>query len=157
MDTALKAQIVDILSKAADLTIATVRPDGWPQATTVSFVHAGMLIYFGTGAGSQKARNIAACPKVSITVDLPYRAWDEIAGLSLAGLAERVTDAAELGHVGQLMLAKFPQLTDFLMPGGEAPAMYRVTPTVISVLDYAKGFGHTEQIAFETDGGPAIA
>lgn len=34
MDAALKQQIVSILEAGRDLTLATVRPDGAPQATT---------------------------------------------------------------------------------------------------------------------------
>ena len=81
MDPALKQEIVAILEEANDLTIATVREDGYPQATTVSYVNDGLTIYFGCAAGSQKAKNIALNPKVSLTVNLPYAGWDEIRGL----------------------------------------------------------------------------
>jgi hypothetical protein len=30
------------------------------------------------------------------------------------------------------------------MPGPDEVRLFRVTPTVISVLDYSKGFGHTD-------------
>jgi hypothetical protein len=33
--------------------------------------------------------------------------------------------------------------------------LFRVTPTVISVLDYSKGFGHTDLVACDTPGGVA--
>jgi hypothetical protein len=36
MDRALEQEIVSILDEANDMTIATVRQDGYPQATTVS-------------------------------------------------------------------------------------------------------------------------
>jgi hypothetical protein len=36
MDPALEREIVSILNESNDLTIATVREDGYPQATTVS-------------------------------------------------------------------------------------------------------------------------
>ena len=36
MDPALEREIVSILNEANDLTIANVREDGYPQATTVS-------------------------------------------------------------------------------------------------------------------------
>jgi len=32
------------------------------------------------------------------------------------------------------------------MPTPEDVKIFRVTPTVISVLDYSKGFGHTELV-----------
>lgn len=38
------------------MTIATIRDDGYPQATVVGFVHDGLTIYFGSDRNSQKAR-----------------------------------------------------------------------------------------------------
>ena len=64
MDTAIRKQVVSIIDDIDDLTIATIRNDGYPQATTVSYVNDGLTIYFGTTSDSQKARNIAANNKV---------------------------------------------------------------------------------------------
>jgi nitroimidazol reductase NimA-like FMN-containing flavoprotein (pyridoxamine 5'-phosphate oxidase superfamily) len=144
---AQREQIISILDAAEDLTIATVRADGYPQATTVSFVNDGLAIYFGTWVNSQKAKNIARCDKVSVTVDLPYKSWSEIRGLSIGGRARRVENGEELGRVGALMFKRFPQLADFVKPGDVEMAIYRIDPEVISILDYAKGFGHTELAA----------
>jgi hypothetical protein len=47
--------------------------DGYPQATTVSYVSDGLTIYFGCGEASQKARNLARNTKVSLTVTLTMR------------------------------------------------------------------------------------
>ncbi|MEJ0026465.1 MAG: pyridoxamine 5'-phosphate oxidase family protein [Rhizomicrobium sp.] len=88
--SALTDQIRRVIASGSDMTIATIRPDGWPQATTVSYAGDGLTIYFGTGAASQKARNLAKNPKVL--------------------------------------------------------AMFRVTLSVASVLDYSKGFGHTDVV-----------
>lgn len=41
MDPAAEQKIVSILNEADDLTIATDREDGYPQATTVSCVSDG--------------------------------------------------------------------------------------------------------------------
>ena len=54
MDTAIRKQVVSITDDIDDLTIATVRKDGYPQATTVSYVNDGLTIYFGTTSDSQK-------------------------------------------------------------------------------------------------------
>jgi nitroimidazol reductase NimA-like FMN-containing flavoprotein (pyridoxamine 5'-phosphate oxidase superfamily) len=51
MDPVLKQKIIAILGDANDMTIATIREDGYPQATTVSYVNDGLIIYFGCGAG----------------------------------------------------------------------------------------------------------
>lgn len=96
MDPALKEEILSILQGASDMTIATVRDDGYPQATTVSYVNDDLAIYFGCAAKSQKAKNIARSNKISLTVNMPYTNWDDIRGLSMGGRAERVTDPREM-------------------------------------------------------------
>jgi uncharacterized pyridoxamine 5'-phosphate oxidase family protein len=144
MKTALKQEILSVLQNAADMTIATVRQDGYPQATTVSYVSDGLAIYFGTAANSQKARNLARNPKVSLTINLPYTSWDDIRGVSIGGTAERITGLYEISRVGRLMFEKFPQIAKYVSGVTEEMALFRVTPQVISLLDYRQGFGHTE-------------
>ncbi len=142
-----KADILEILDGAKDLTVATVREDGYPQATTVSFVHDGLKIYFGCDPNSQKARNIERSDKVSLTADLPYKEWNEIRGVSVGGRARFVTDAKERQHVFELMLARFPQIADYIKESdADEVGVVCVEPEVISLLDYRKGFGHTEEI-----------
>lgn len=143
-----RSDILEILGGALDMTIATVREDGYPQATTVSFVHDGLTIYFVCGSDSQKARNIERSGKVSLTVNLPYEAWTEIRGLSLGGHAEFVQDEAEIARVNEAMLARFPQIGEIEIPESEMEQMriVRITPEVISLLDYRVEFGHTEEI-----------
>jgi nitroimidazol reductase NimA-like FMN-containing flavoprotein (pyridoxamine 5'-phosphate oxidase superfamily) len=143
---AQRDQIVSILDAAADLTIATNRPDGYPQATTVSFVNDGDKIYFGTGAKAQKAQNIARDYRISIAITDPYRTWDDIRGVSIGGRARRVTEPEELQRVGELMFKKFPQISRYAEFGaGTELALFRIDPRVISILDYSQGFGHTER------------
>jgi general stress protein 26 len=134
-----KLEIVEILAGANDMTIATLRLDGYPQATTVNYVNDGVTIYFGTGAETQKARNIAACDKVSLTANLPYKTWDEIRGLSMGGRAARLTDPREIAKVGRLILKKFPQGADFGPDDATSIALFSISPEVVSVLDYRKG------------------
>lgn len=144
MDQAKRAQIVSIIDDVNDMTIATLRPDLYPQATTVSYVNDGLTIYFGTSPDSQKAKNLAWNNKVSLTIDRPYETWNEIEGLSMGAEVSPVTDGAERQKVSELMLGKFPQLAAFVPDDGSGIAIYRVEPKFISLLDYSQGFGHTE-------------
>jgi nitroimidazol reductase NimA-like FMN-containing flavoprotein (pyridoxamine 5'-phosphate oxidase superfamily) len=146
MKTTLKQEILAVLEHAVDMTIATIREDGYPQATTVSYVNDGLIIYFGTGANSQKARNLARNRKVSITINLPYTSWDDIRGVSLAGTAERVADADEIARVSQLMSKRFPQIANYASAMTGELALFGVTPQVFSLLDYRQGFGHTQSV-----------
>ena len=146
MDPRLKQEIISILNDANDMTIATVREDGYPQATTVSYVNDGLKIYFGCAANSQKAKNLARNDKVSVTINLPYPSCNDIRGLSLGGRAEPVADPQEAEQAGQLMFEKFPQIARYAPAELEDIVLFRVTPEVISVLDYRKGFGHTDLV-----------
>jgi general stress protein 26 len=146
MSDDLKRKIIGLLSGQNDMTIATIRPDGYPQATTVSYVSEGTDIYFGCGAESQKARNIALDNRVSCTINAPYEDWRHIAGLSLGGRAFRVESEAEIARVGAMMFAKFPQALSFESDVGGSMALFRIKPEVVSVLDYTKGFGHTDLV-----------
>jgi hypothetical protein len=40
-------EILSILTGANDMTLATIREDGYPQATTVTYVNYDLTIYFG--------------------------------------------------------------------------------------------------------------
>lgn len=145
MNHDLRRAIIEILELGRDLTLATLREDGAPQATTVSYASDGLSIYFGCGAQSQKARNLARDDRVSLTVDLPYANWNEIRGLSLFGRARPLTAPNDIGWVGRLFRARFPEMEAF----ADAPmemALFCITPQVVSVLDYRKGFGHTELV-----------
>lgn len=146
MDTKLRNQIASIIDDVADMTLATVRPDGFPQATTVGHFNEGLTIYFMTSADAQKAHNISHSNKVSLTINRRYDNWDEIEGLSMAAVAERVTDPEEIERLAGLMLAKFPQAAQYENAFEGEFAVFRLTPTVVSLLDYSKGFGHAVQV-----------
>jgi nitroimidazol reductase NimA-like FMN-containing flavoprotein (pyridoxamine 5'-phosphate oxidase superfamily) len=146
MTPKMRAKILDLLARHKNMTIATVRPDGYPQATTVGYANDGLTIYFGCAEDSQKAKNLALNSKVSIAIDRDYENWNEIQGLSLAGTAARVTDADEIKKAGALFLDKFPQMAAFSEEELLGTVIFRVTPSVISVLDYTKGFGHSDLV-----------
>ena len=149
MDQAIKQKILDLLDQHRIMTIATVRPDGWPQATTVGYVNDGLALYFLCGLDSQKAANIAADDRVSLTIDHDAPQLMEITGLSMAARARHVTDRQEAERVLAKLPEKYPPQTSFPgpMPGPEDVRIFRLTPIVISVLDYAKGFGHTDLVS----------
>lgn len=66
IDAETRGLIEKLLRAHNILTLATLREDGWPQATTVGYANDGLTIYIGIGKDSQKARNIAGCDKVSL-------------------------------------------------------------------------------------------
>jgi len=148
MDEEIRQKILAILNQHRIMTIATLRPDGWPQATTVGYANEGITLYFLCGPDSQKAANLARDDRVSLTIDHDTPQVMEITGLSMAGHAHVVVDPAEAEKVLRLLMLKYPQQPSIPLPMA-TPAdvrIFRVTPTVISVLDYTKGFAHTDLV-----------
>jgi nitroimidazol reductase NimA-like FMN-containing flavoprotein (pyridoxamine 5'-phosphate oxidase superfamily) len=148
MDETIRRTVLDILDRQRIASVATVRPDGWPQATTVGYVNDGLSIYFLCGLDSQKARNLALDDRVSLTINDDPSDIMRITGLSMAGHATPVEDRAEATRILALMPLKYPDCPPLPipMPTPDQVRIFRVTPTVISVLDYSKGFGHTDLV-----------
>jgi nitroimidazol reductase NimA-like FMN-containing flavoprotein (pyridoxamine 5'-phosphate oxidase superfamily) len=149
MDEEIRQKILSILNEHRDMSIATVRPDGWPQATTVGYANDGLTLYFLCGPNSQKAANLARDDRVSLTIDGDMPQVMEITGLSMAAHAQRVVNRAEADKALRLLMGKYPLQNSLpvQMPTPSDVAIFRVTPTVISVLDYSKGFGHTDLVS----------
>ena len=143
MEEELKNKILTLLDQHRIMTIATLRPDGWPQATTVGYANEGLTIYFICGSDSQKAANLARDDRVSLTIDHDTPQVIEITGLSMAAHARLVVETAEASKALHMLRLKYPELP---VPMPEDVRIFRVTPTVISVLDYSKGFGHTDLV-----------
>ncbi|MBS3651586.1 pyridoxamine 5'-phosphate oxidase family protein [Pseudaminobacter sp. 19-2017] len=148
MDEETTEKILNLLDQHRIMSIATVRPDGWPQTTTVGYVNEGLALYFLCGPDSQKAANLARDDRVSLTIDHDTPDLMAITGLSMAARATPVTDRAEAEKVLRMLPLKYPEYSapPLPMPGPDDIRIFRVIPTVISVLDYSKGFGHTDLV-----------
>ncbi len=96
MDETLEKKILDLLDQHRIMTVATNRPDGWPQATTVGYVNDGMTIYFLCSPQSQKAANLARDNRISLTIDHNVSEPMAITGLSMAAQAYPVSNPAEV-------------------------------------------------------------
>ena len=148
MDETLKQKILALLDEHRIMTLATLRPDGWPQATTVGYVNEGLTLYFLCGLDSQKARNLALDNRISVTIDHDTADLMAIRGLSMAARAHVVVDRAEAEKVLRLLPLKYPDAPPLplKMPSPDEVRLFRLEPVVISVLDYSLGFGHTDLV-----------
>jgi hypothetical protein len=72
----------------------------------------------------------------------------DITGLSMAAHDRAVTDTAEATKAMELLFARYPEQKGFSlpMPKPEDVRIFEVMPVVISVLDYSKGFAHTDLV-----------
>lgn len=146
MKPAERKRILDLLKRHNIMSIATVRRDGYPQATTVTYANDGLNLYFGCDRAAQKVRNIRRSSKVSLTIDRDYKDWRRIKGLSMAADAEVLSRRGEVEHAWTVLAGKFPQWAELSAADLRSTAFVRIVPKVISVLDYARGFGHTDLV-----------
>lgn len=151
MDQAMTQKIVSLLDEHRTMRIATLRPDGWPQTTSVGYANDGLTLYFLCAKDSQKAANLAHDDRVSLAIDDDPAQVMRIKGVSMAAHARRVTDEAEGAKALALLFARYPSQegVTFALPSPADVAIFRLTPTVVSVLDYTLGFAHSDLVACE--------
>jgi general stress protein 26 len=148
MDVKIKRFILGIVTSEHDLTLATIRPDGYPQANTVSYANDGLVLYFGTMRDSQKLKNLQHCNRISLTIVVPYVDWADIRGLSMGGTAHvLLDDASESRHAAELVARRYPAALDSPPPGDPGKIVFiKITPQIVSVLDYRKGVGYSQLV-----------
>ena len=146
MKREFKRQIVDLLDEHRIMTVATNRTDGWPQATVVGYANDGLIIYCFVARDSQKFSNIMRDPRVSLAIARDYPQPLQIKGLSIAAQAVVIEDKGEIDHANEILLRRYPEYKVMPRPDPAAVPMLRITPEVVSILDYSKGFGHTDLV-----------
>lgn len=146
MEDSLYRKILKLLDEHRLMSVATLRADGWPQTTTVGYVSDGLTLWFICDPNSQKAANLARDCRISLTIDRDTDEPMAITGLSMAAQARPVTDPVELDGVMQRLGDKFPEYKALPTPPAGSVQAYRVTPVVISVLDYSQEFGHSDLV-----------
>lgn len=162
MDRKLKNLILGLLNSNRVMAIATNRPDGWPQTTIVGYVNDGFLLYAFIARNSQKYGNIQRDPRVSIAIGRDQQDPLQIKALSLAAMACEVIDQNELNYVAEIRLKRYPEFAALKPPRIEGSPLSRIarrpptrdvvllrlTPELFSVLDYSRGFGHSDLVTF---------
>jgi hypothetical protein len=103
---------------------------------------AAMMRLLSCLRNSKRARD----NRISLTIDHDVSDPMAITGLSMAAQAQPVTDLIEVAKAMNLLQTRYPEYAAFPMPKPEDIAVYRVFPKVISVLDYSKGFGHSDLV-----------
>ena len=90
MEAVIRRKILALLGRHRNMTLATLRPDAWPQATTVGYANGGLTVYFLCGLDSQKATRTWA-PRFLDCSSTAYRRVSQIA--CGRGSAQRTRDS----------------------------------------------------------------
>jgi nitroimidazol reductase NimA-like FMN-containing flavoprotein (pyridoxamine 5'-phosphate oxidase superfamily) len=141
---------IDILEQHRIMTIATLRPDGWPQATIVGYANEGWKLYFLIYRDSQKFRNIARDNRVAITVGNEPAEIRQIRAVYAGCEVSEVRNGGERSRAWQLLALRHPNLTDLAPPQKSEVATMIAICKHVSVLDYTQGLGHTEELTVGT-------
>ncbi|MGK5113183.1 pyridoxamine 5'-phosphate oxidase family protein [Geodermatophilus sp. CPCC 205506] len=136
------AETLEVLETAELFWISTVRSDGRPHVTPLPAVWHRDRLHFCTGAGEQKAVNLARNPHVALTTG--SNRWKVGLDLVVEGAAVQVTDDATLRTLADFWRSKYQGDWDFTVEDGTfrhedggAAIVFEVAPT--KVLAFAKG------------------
>ena len=140
----MKQKAIDILQDNRLMAISTLRPDGWPQATMVSYANEDILLYFVVSRKSQKFANIERDDRVSLVIGRDFHDPSTIKALSIAARADEVRDPDQRKRAIKLLLERHPGLKRLEKPEPGHSAVMRANPEIITILDYSKGFGHSD-------------
>jgi Pyridoxamine 5'-phosphate oxidase len=134
------------LERAGLFWVSTVRADGRPHVTPVVAVWMDGALYFTSGPGEQKSRNLAANSQCAVTTGC--NTWDEGFDIVLHGEAVVVRDLLLLQRVADAFLAKygtdwaFQVAGDGTFRGHGVSLVYQLTPA--QGLGFGKSpFSHT--------------
>jgi PPOX class probable F420-dependent enzyme len=121
---------VKLLNPPNFATVATVMPDGSPEATVVWVESDQDHVYFNTAMHRLKARNLQRNPHVAVAV---YDPADPYRGIAVRGRAELILEGAH-ENADQVSLAYTGKPFRELGPG-EVRVIVKITPEKIHVFD----------------------
>jgi len=140
---------LQILNGNRIMSIATVRPDGWPQSTIVGYANEGWRLYFLIYRSSQKFENIRLDNRISVSVGHEPNVLRDIKAVYAGCHASEVTDLAERSRAWMLLAERHPNLTDLAPPQKDEVATMVAHCRHVCVLDYSQGLGHTESLTVD--------
>jgi PPOX class probable F420-dependent enzyme len=115
---------VRLLNARHFATVATVMPDGSPEATVVWIETDGKFIFFNTALRRLKALNLQRDNRVAITIVDPEHPYRD--ALAIRGRAELILDGAD-EHIEKLARAYTGRRFRGFLPG-EVRVIVKVTP-----------------------------
>lgn len=148
----MEQKAIEILDDHRLMAIATLRADGWPQATMVSYANEGLLLYFVISRTSQKFANIQRDSRISIAIGRDFDDPAQIKGLSIAANASEVRDPYQRERAADLVLQRQPGFMKLPKPDLKDSAIMRAFCSVVSILDYSQGFGHSDILTVSPGG-----
>lgn len=109
--------------------LATANPAGMPHLVPVCQVVSDGKIWFASGTDGRKAKNLAANPRVAVTVDLYSEDWEHIKGVMVQGQARLHARGPRFRRIRALLYRKYPQYEREAALDESDSVVVEVTPT----------------------------
>ena len=133
------------LEQAKAYWLSTVRPDGRPHVTTIAAIWLDDALFFTTGIGERKAKNLAKNTNVVVTTGT--NAFDGL-DVVLEGEAVRVSDQATLERLAAAYLPKYDGIFVHEARDGQLYAEPGQDPVLAFQVRATKAFGFGKGRAF---------
>ena len=152
----LKQQILSYMESHNTMTLGTCQGDV-PWAATVFYASDDLKLYFFSAADSRHCQNLAANPRVAVTIQEDYRDWRKIKGIQLEGSVVRVDSLIEKGKALAVYARKYPEVMKvFTNPASGAlyqaflnVKFFCVAPERVFYIDNEQGFGKRQELVVE--------
>jgi len=156
MPTDLKQQILDYLHSHNTMTLATTQGD-LPWAATVFFASEDFRLYFFSAPDSRHCQNLAANPRVAVTIQEDYRDWRKIKGIQLEGRVTLVDGIIEKARAMAIYARKYPGIIKLFTDPASGVfhkaflkvKFYCVMPDRVFFIDNAQGFGKRQELTID--------
>lgn len=125
-------------SRPGWITLTTVGRDGYPHSVPIGYFRLGDEVYIGCRAGTQKLKNIARNPKVSLSLE-SGGSMQDIKGVLIQGDATVFTAPADVLRLSR-EAARARSTPEAQLPVEPRPgvAYIRVQPTRVISWDYSR-------------------
>ncbi|MBI3940244.1 MAG: PPOX class F420-dependent oxidoreductase [Acidobacteria bacterium] len=123
---------LDLFSKRAFGSLATVMRDGSPQVTPVWCDFDGKCVIVNSARGRQKDRNMRRDPRVALSImdpDNPYR-YFQIRGRIVEITEEKASEHIDKMAKKYLGVDKYPYASP-----GEVRVLYKILPEHVSAME----------------------
>jgi uncharacterized protein YhbP (UPF0306 family) len=154
MPDELKQQVLNYLETHNTMTLGTSFSDV-PWAATVFYASDDLRLYFFSAPDSRHCQNLAANPRVAVTVQEDYHDWRKIKGIQLEGSVILVDSVAAKVKAMAIYARKYPDVIRlFTNPASGLfykaflkVKFYCVVPQKLFFIDNERGFGKRQELA----------
>jgi uncharacterized protein YhbP (UPF0306 family) len=152
----LKQQVLSYLEMHNTMTLGTCSGDV-PWTATVFYASDALQLYFFSAPDSRHCQNLAANPRVAVTIQEDYHDWRKIKGIQLEGTVTLVDSIVEKAKALAVYARKYPEIIKlFTNPGSGLfyqaflkVKFYCIIPERLFFIDNEKGFGKRQELAIE--------